>query len=309
MEYPELNDSTRDVKILFSKTTSFPEIINWLDNTGFTDSTILIPEKLGKEVKRSFPLNSRLVAHAKKRTLSIQLSEATSTTTTVLQNESAHFSVQLGTVKKFVTSSDNGTITSLRDEFDQLVESAEEIVFDVPPINELLNNLEESVDSSTREEFERLIQAAQIENLGKLDEYSVALIAAAQSGALFYDISKWGEDVGLGSKASFSRRKTSLEEDGVLYTTSVPVDIGRPKDRLHLSDDLSGINIEIGINDHKLGISKNNSSDPDTSTESQSEDKSQAKPDPHKESNIDNNNNSDILDSIEEEIENAIRSN
>jgi hypothetical protein len=54
---------------------------------------------------------------------------------------------------------------------------------------------------------------------------------------LLYDISKWGEDVGLASKATFSRTKTDLEEAGVVATEKVPIEVGRPRLRLRLGDD------------------------------------------------------------------------
>jgi len=54
---------------------------------------------------------------------------------------------------------------------------------------------------------------------------------------LLYDISKWGEDVGIASKATFSRTKTRLEELGLIDTEKVPIDVGRPRLRLKLGDE------------------------------------------------------------------------
>jgi predicted transcriptional regulator len=54
---------------------------------------------------------------------------------------------------------------------------------------------------------------------------------------LLYDLSKWGEDVGVASKATFSRVKTNLEEQGLLDTEKVPIDVGRPRLRLLLGDE------------------------------------------------------------------------
>ncbi|MFB6184704.1 MAG: DUF5821 family protein, partial [Haloarculaceae archaeon] len=51
------------------------------------------------------------------------------------------------------------------------------------------------------------------------------------------DISKWGEDIGLASKATFSRTKTKLEDMGLIDTEKVPIDVGRPRLRLMLGDD------------------------------------------------------------------------
>jgi len=60
---------------------------------------------------------------------------------------------------------------------------------------------------------------------------------AARNGDLLYDISRWGEDVGIASKATFSRTKTRMEESGVIATEKVPIDVGRPRLRLRLGDE------------------------------------------------------------------------
>lgn len=74
-----------------------------------------------------------------------------------------------------------------------------------------------------------------------LDEVMVSLLAAAKNEELLYDISKWGEDAGVASKATFSRTKMMLEERGLIDTEKVPIDVGRPRLRLVPSDErLSG---------------------------------------------------------------------
>jgi len=70
-----------------------------------------------------------------------------------------------------------------------------------------------------------------------LDEVTIALLVAAKNEALLYDISKWGEDVGLASKATFSRTKSTLEKLGLIATEKVPIDVGRPRLRLKFADD------------------------------------------------------------------------
>ena len=65
---------------------------------------------------------------------------------------------------------------------------------------------------------------------------TISLLVAAKNEALLYDISKWGEDVGIASKATFSRTKTKLEDMGLLDTEKVPIDVGRPRLRLMLGD-------------------------------------------------------------------------
>jgi predicted transcriptional regulator len=70
-----------------------------------------------------------------------------------------------------------------------------------------------------------------------LDEVTISLLVAAKNEELFYDISRWGEDVGVASKATFSRMKNELEDTGLIETEKVPVDVGRPRQRLTIKDD------------------------------------------------------------------------
>ena len=69
---------------------------------------------------------------------------------------------------------------------------------------------------------------------------TLALLAGARHSELLSEISKWGEDVGLASKATFSRSKSDLEDVGIVETEKVPIDVGRPRLRLRLVEDLRG---------------------------------------------------------------------
>ncbi|WP_049996315.1 transcriptional regulator TbsP [Halococcus sediminicola] len=102
------------------------------------------------------------------------------------------------------------------------------------------------VEQSLGEEFGSEVESdfqAVLDSLGStrdetvLDEVGVSLLVAARHEKLLYDISKWGEDTGVASKATFSRTKTRLEEQGLLETEKVPIDIGRPRLRLLVGDE------------------------------------------------------------------------
>ena len=71
----------------------------------------------------------------------------------------------------------------------------------------------------------------------EVDEVVISLLAAASNEQLLYDISTWGERVGVASRATFSRKKSTLEEHGVIETEKVPIDVGRPRLRLLFGDE------------------------------------------------------------------------
>lgn len=73
-----------------------------------------------------------------------------------------------------------------------------------------------------------------------LDAVEISLLVGAKHEVQLYDISGWGEEIGLASKATFSKRKARLEDRGLLDTERVPMDVGRPRMRLQFGDDRLG---------------------------------------------------------------------
>lgn len=108
-----------------------------------------------------------------------------------------------------------------------------------PPKTRVAETLSEEIGDDVWGDFASMLDAlgtARGDGEG-LDEVDVSLLVAARNGVLLYDISKWGEDVGLASKATFSRTKTRLEEAGLIDTEKVPIEVGRPRLRLVLGDE------------------------------------------------------------------------
>lgn len=116
---------------------------------------------------------------------------------------------------------------------------AESYSLRTPPLTRVRETLRESIGPNVAEDFEAVLESletARGDNEG-LDEVTISLLVAAKNQELLYDISKWGEDVGIASKATFSRTKTSLEDLGLIDTEKVPIDVGRPRLRLRFADE------------------------------------------------------------------------
>jgi hypothetical protein len=108
-----------------------------------------------------------------------------------------------------------------------------------PPITSVRETLAEEISPEAEEDFASILnslETARGDGDG-LDEVTISLLVAAKNEALLYDISKWGEDVGIASKATFSRTKTKLEDMGLIDTEKVPIDVGRPRLRLKIGDE------------------------------------------------------------------------
>jgi hypothetical protein len=116
-----------------------------------------------------------------------------------------------------------------------------------PAISRVRETMAAEIGEATREDFDAVLAAMDSARGadGEVDEVTVALLVAAKNDVLLYDISKWGEDVGIASKATFSRTKTRLEDLGIIDTEKVPIDVGRPRLRLKLGDErLNGLDAD-----------------------------------------------------------------
>lgn len=101
------------------------------------------------------------------------------------------------------------------------------------PVSELRTTLQEQVGTAVGEDFIEIVHAATpAREEPTLGGVAISLLAAANNEALLYDLSRWGENTGLASKATFSRTKAQLEDSGIVTAEKVPVDVGRPRLRL-----------------------------------------------------------------------------
>jgi len=142
-----------------------------------------------------------------------------------------------------------GQVAGLRADKPDFVETTQAAVADrwadaeafrlrTPAISEIRATLSDDIGGGIREDFDAVLDS--LETAGgdsALDEVTISLLIAARNEVLLYDISKWGEDVGIASKATFSRTKSRLEDANVITTEKVPIDVGRPRLRLQLGDD------------------------------------------------------------------------
>ena len=142
-----------------------------------------------------------------------------------------------------LTAADEAFVDAAYDTYATQWEEADEFHLRTPPITKVHETLAEEISPEAQEDFSGILntlETARGDGDG-LDEVTISLLVAAKNEALLYDISKWGEDVGIASKATFSRTKTKLEDMGLIDTEKVPIDVGRPRLRLKLGDErLSG---------------------------------------------------------------------
>jgi hypothetical protein len=138
-----------------------------------------------------------------------------------------------------LTTEDDEFVDTAFEAFEERFADADVYNLRTPSITRVRDTMEANIGEATRNDFDTVLstlETARGDGEG-LDEVTITLLVAAKNDVLLYDISKWGEDVGIASKATFSRTKTKLEELGLIDTEKVPIDVGRPRLRLKLGDE------------------------------------------------------------------------
>jgi len=69
-----------------------------------------------------------------------------------------------------------------------------------------------------------------------INEVDTVLLVAAANEVLPYDLSRWAEDIQFCSGVTLSRNKSELVDLNVVTTEKVPMDVGRPRQRLLLTE-------------------------------------------------------------------------
>lgn len=153
-----------------------------------------------------------------------------------------------------LSTTDSSFVRSVYETYAERWQQAPEFTLRTPPLSRVRETLETEISTQARTDLDTILGLLpESDPAERPDEVVIALLVAAKNGILLYDISKWGEDIGVASKATFSRTKTRLEED-VLTTEKVPIDVGRPRLRLRLAERLRDESIESVLEETKAEL-------------------------------------------------------
>lgn len=190
-----------------------------------------------KRVMNDFLIAGRAADHIETGTLEIR-TDTDGTNTLLITDRSVVSVVRADDRVAGLTTDDTAFIESANERFENVWERAEPYSLRTPSLTRVRETLEAELGPATAEDFDTVLASLENADEGdEFDEVAIALLVAAKNEDLLYDISKWGEDVGIASKATFSRTKTRLEEQGLIDTEKVPIDVGRPRLRLKFADE------------------------------------------------------------------------
>ena len=201
---------------------------------------VLADEDVLKDVMAHFPVASRAADLLADGTLSLRTVSGDVHCSTITTEKRTVALVEVDDLIGGLSTNDAEFVEVTVGAVESDWEAADPFTVRTPPISEVRETLESAIGANAREDFQAMVDV--LDTVGAeendVDEVVVSLLVAAKNGVLLYDISKWGEDVGIASKATFSRTKTTLEDVGLVDTEKVPIDVGRPRLRLRLAGDL-----------------------------------------------------------------------
>jgi hypothetical protein len=200
---------------------------------------LIAEERLLRNVMDDFIVASNAADMISGETLSLRTVEESDANSVVVTDDDVVALVDAGRRMGGIRTEDGSFVDHAREACSETWEEAEQYHLRTPPISDVRETLSTDMGTETREDFSKVLsslETARGDGDG-LDEVTISLLVAAKNEELFYDISRWGEDVGVASKATFSRMKNELEDTGLIETEKVPVDVGRPRQRLTIADE------------------------------------------------------------------------
>ncbi|MFB6183304.1 MAG: DUF5821 family protein, partial [Haloarculaceae archaeon] len=104
-----------------------------------------------------------------------------------------------------LVTDDDAIVKATYDHYEREWGDAEAFTLRTPALSRVRTTLQDDIGPETAADFDAVLESlstARGDGEG-LDEVTISLLVAAKNGELLYDISKWGEDIGLASKATF----------------------------------------------------------------------------------------------------------
>lgn len=115
--------------------------------------------------------------------------------------------------------------------------AGEEFELHTPPLAAVRETLTAEFGKPVAESFDEAVATVDRGNADEFDPVMAVVLVAARHECQHYDLSRWGEELGFASRATFSRKKNKLERLDVIETEKVSVERGRPRQRLLLTDE------------------------------------------------------------------------
>lgn len=206
---------------------------------------VLARKELYKDVADDFMLAWELADLVDRGLIQLRASDDVGLNTVLVTDDAVVVRIAAGSIVEHVDEDDESFVTSVTAAYEESWRAASPFEVQTPARSWIRESLlaDEELGEPVWEDFAAMAEHADTAGVD-LDEVGIAVLAAAKHGRQLYHLSRWGEEINLASKATFSRMKSDLEEREVIETVRVPVDVGRPRQRLTLPEDLADADVE-----------------------------------------------------------------
>lgn len=221
-------------------------IVVALESGAADDVRVLLDEATAKVTRDSFLLSAWAADLVDDGALEVRVADPDPTFSTLLVGEEAVLgltSIDGDAVTALRADDGASTVETVREVFEDRWADAEPFSVRTPAYSRMLSSLDDRLGESMRADVERGFEEAtgvRGED-GTVEPVRLSLLMGAKNEVQFYELGLWGESEGVASRAKFSREKQALEEQGLLDTEKVPTDVGRPRQRLVLTERLEGM--------------------------------------------------------------------
>ncbi|WP_133412164.1 transcriptional regulator TbsP domain-containing protein [Halalkaliarchaeum desulfuricum] len=202
---------------------------------------VVAEEATLKFIRKRFPIAAKLAELVDTDRLDLRVGSDDKATRVCVTSDTVVTLVPGDSELLTLESQDTDAVEAAREMATNQFETGESFSLRTPPLSTVRSGLEDRFGAAVREDFDRVLAAVADNEAGNVDAVTLLLLVGCKHELQQYKLSTWGEDVSLASKATFSRAKTELEDQGLLDTERVPPDIGRPRNRLVLPDNAKSV--------------------------------------------------------------------
>ncbi|MFC7203335.1 DUF5821 family protein [Haloferax namakaokahaiae] len=193
-----------------------------------------------KDADNDFVISSRLNQYIEDGTLDLRVNrERHPSSVFVTADDLTYVHPTTGEEAVALSSDDEDVVIAVREKYISQWKDGRRFQLSKPSYARMLESLGDDLGESMEQSVQSVFESAGLTHRGdnQMDEVDIYLLVGAQNNQQFYDICNWGEDMGIASRAKFSKHKRALEEAGLIDTEKVATDIGRPRQRLILAND------------------------------------------------------------------------
>ncbi|MFB6185465.1 MAG: DUF5821 family protein, partial [Halobacteriaceae archaeon] len=162
---------------------------------------LLSEEQRLKELMEDFLIAGKAADLIEQNALSMRTMATRAGNELVITDAQVTAIISAGTAVAALTTEEDDFVAAASEYYEDVWEDAEAFTLRTPPLSRVRETLGEEIGSDVEADFSAVLDSLETArgNGNGLDEVTISLLVAAKNEELLYDISKWGEDVGIAS--------------------------------------------------------------------------------------------------------------